>query len=111
MTKVKKERAPRNSLANIPGHLKGLYITEFQPAFIHVAITISVFPWGRLPDEDVQELFSEIFPEVTHKIVFGDMFYSPVTYHFSIRSPILTKPSRLNNWQALCGIGSRSPHS
>ena len=110
MTKVKKERAPRNSLANIPGHLKGLYITEFQLAFVHVAITISTDPWERLPDEDVQELFSEIFPDVTHEIVFGDMFYSPVTYRFLIHSLILTESPRLNNSQALYGIELRSPH-
>jgi len=74
----KKERTSRNALANIPGHLKERYVIDFQPAFIHATITISADPWARLPIDDVQELFSAIFPEVTHEIEFGDIFHSPV---------------------------------
>jgi hypothetical protein len=74
----KKGRTPRNLLANIPGYLKERYVTGFQPAFIYTAITISEDPWARLPIEDVQALFSAVFPEVTHEIEFGDIFHSPV---------------------------------
>ena len=83
----KKERTPRNALTNIPGHLKGRYVTDFQPAFVHAAITISADPWARLPIEDAQALFSAIFPEVTHEIEFGDIFHSPVcaTGRFALR--------------------------
>jgi hypothetical protein len=77
--KGKKECAPWNVLANIPGFFKTRYIDDFQSAFIYTLITISMDPWEKLPVEDVQELFSAVFSEVNHKIVFGDMFHSPVT--------------------------------
>ena len=79
MKAKKKERTPRNVLANILVHLKGLYVTDFQPAYVHATITISMDPWARPPIEDIQELFSAIFPEVAHEIAFGDIFHSPVS--------------------------------
>ena len=67
-------------LGNIPGYLKARYVEDFQPAFIHASITILEDPWEKLPVEDVQELFSAVFPEVDHEIVFSNMFHSLVTY-------------------------------
>lgn len=84
VTKVKKERAPRNGITNIPGHLKARYVSEFQPAFVHATITTSSDPWTKLPIQDVQELFTLVFPEVTHEIAFGDVFCSPVTQHLPL---------------------------
>ena len=80
LKKGKKECAPHNVLRNIPGYLKARHVEDFQPAFIHASITISEDPWEKLPVEDVQELFSAVFPEVDHEIMFSDMFHSPVTY-------------------------------
>jgi hypothetical protein len=57
--KAKKEPASRSGLADLPSYLKARYIQDFQPAFIHASITISVDPWAKLPVEEVQELFVE----------------------------------------------------
>jgi hypothetical protein len=78
VTKVKKERTPRNALANIPRHLKERYVTKFQLTFILIAITVSEDPWASPSVEDIQTLFSAVFPEVTHEIEFGDTFHAPV---------------------------------
>jgi len=78
IAKVKKERAPRNLLSDIPQSLMARYLADFQPAFIHTSIAISANPWDKLSLEDAQELFNAVFPEVEHDVTPKDTFYSPV---------------------------------
>lgn len=80
VVKVKKECASRNLLFAIPATLMSCYVTGFQPSFIHASIAISSNPWDKLSVDDMQDLFAAVFPEVTHEIVFGDVFYSLVNF-------------------------------
>jgi hypothetical protein len=80
VAKGKKERVSRTLLSDIPGTLTSRYTADFQPSFIHMSIAISSNPWSKLSTNDVQDLFAAVFPEVTHEIAFGDIFYSPVTF-------------------------------
>ena len=86
IAKGKKGRASRSPLSDIPATLMSRYVTDFQPSFIHATIAISSNPWDRLSIDDAQELFAEVFPEVTHEMKFGDVFYSPV---ICVRFPCL----------------------
>ena len=83
--KGKKERASRNLLSSIPATLMPRYLAEFQPSFVHASVAISSDPWEKLSIDDAQSLFAAVFPEVTHEIAFGDVFYSPVITHLYLR--------------------------
>jgi len=78
IAKGKKERASRNLLSGIPATLMPRYLANFQPSFVHASLAISSDPWEKLSIDDAQSLFVAVFPEVTHEIAFGDVFYSPV---------------------------------
>lgn len=78
VAKGKKERASCGLLSDIPATLMPRYAADFQPSFIHASITISSDPWDKLLIDDAQDLFTAVFPEVTHEMSFGDIFYSPV---------------------------------
>ena len=80
VVKAKKERTSRSLLSDIPRTLMSRYLTDFQPSFIHTSITISSDPWEKLSIDDAQDLLTAVFPEVTHEIMFGDVFYSPVMF-------------------------------
>lgn len=43
-----------------------------------MAIALSDSPWVKFPIDDAQELFQLVFPEVDHKMMMKDMFYSSV---------------------------------
>ena len=91
--KAKKERASRGLLSGVPGTLMSHYLADFQPSFIHTSITISSNPWDKLSVDDAQDLFAAVFPEVTHEMAFGDIFYSPVRSFGSFIPLVLTSPS------------------
>lgn len=90
VAKEKKERASRGLLSDIPGTLMSRYTTDFQPSFVHASIAISSNPWDKLSIDDAQELFDAVFPEVTHEMTFGDVFYSPVRSSSLFAFSILT---------------------
>ena len=79
VAKGKKERASRSLLSDIPGILMPRYLADFQPSFVHASIAISSDPWDKLSIDDAQDLLNAVFPEVSHEMAFGDIFYSPVT--------------------------------
>lgn len=83
----KKERASRSLLSSVPGTLVDRYLVDFQPSFVHTSIAISSNPWNKLSIDDAQELFTAVFPDVTHEISFGDVFYAPVKFVWFVRSP------------------------
>jgi hypothetical protein len=86
IAKGKKEHVSRTLLSDITGTLVPRYTADFQPSFIHMSIAISSNPWGKLSANNAQDLFTAVFPEVTHEIAFGDIFYSPVTFRV-VQSP------------------------